>query len=107
MNGFELGSGSLRIYDKDIQKKVFNIIGLSDAEIENKFGFFIDAFKYGTPPHGGIALGIDRLAMLLTNSESIRDVIAFPKNQSAADPMTEAPTEASEKQLNDLNIKIK
>jgi aspartyl-tRNA synthetase len=107
MNGFELGSGSLRIYDKDIQKKVFNIIGLSDAEIENKFGFFIDAFKYGTPPHGGIALGIDRLAMLLTNSESIRDVIAFPKNQSAADPMTDAPTEASEKQLNDLNIKIK
>jgi aspartyl-tRNA synthetase len=107
MNGFELGSGSLRIYDKDIQKKVFNIIGLSDAEIDNKFGFFIDAFKYGTPPHGGIALGIDRLAMLLTNSESIRDVIAFPKNQSAADPMTEAPTEASEKQLSDLNIKIK
>jgi aspartyl-tRNA synthetase len=107
MNGFELGSGSLRIYDKDVQKKVFNIIGLSDAEIENKFGFFIDAFKYGTPPHGGIALGIDRLAMLLTNSESIRDVIAFPKNQSAADPMTDAPTEASEKQLNDLNIKIK
>jgi aspartyl-tRNA synthetase len=107
MNGFELGSGSLRIYDKDMQKKVFNVIGLSDQEIENKFGFFIDAFKYGTPPHGGIALGIDRLAMLLTNSESIRDVIAFPKNQSAIDPMTEAPTEASEKQLNDLNIKIK
>ena len=107
MNGFELGSGSLRIYDKDVQRKVFNIIGLTDEEINTKFGFFIDAFKYGTPPHGGIALGIDRLAMLLTNSESIRDVIAFPKNQSAIDPMTEAPTEVSDKQLNELNLKTK
>jgi aspartyl-tRNA synthetase len=106
MNGYELGSGSLRIYDQDIQRKVFEIIGLTDDDIENKFGFFINAFKYGTPPHGGMAFGLDRIAMILTNSESIRDVIAFPKNASAACPMTGAPSSVSERQLKELSIKL-
>lgn len=106
MNGYELGSGSLRIYDQEIQRKVFSIIGLSDQEIETKFGFFINAFKYGTPPHGGVAFGVDRIAMILTNSESIRDVIAFPKNQSATCTMTDAPTPVSEQQLRDLSISV-
>lgn len=106
LNGYELGSGSLRIYDQETQRKVFEIIGLSEEEINTKFGFFIDAFKYGTPPHGGIALGLDRLAMLLTESTSIRDVIAFPKNATASCPMTGAPSVVSDKQLKELSIKI-
>ncbi|HHU60168.1 TPA: aspartate--tRNA ligase [bacterium] len=106
MNGYELGSGSLRIYNEAMQKKVFEIIGLSDEEIENQFGFFINAFKYGTPPHGGVAFGLDRIALILTESETIRDVIAFPKNASAVCPMSEAPSLASAKQLKELHIKI-
>lgn len=106
LNGYELGSGSLRIYDQEIQRKVFDIIGLSKEEIDNKFGFFINAFKYGTPPHGGVAFGIDRIAMILCGCESIRDVIAFPKNASAVCPMTEAPTEVSQQQLDELSINI-
>ena len=106
LNGYELGSGSLRIYDQEMQRQVFKIIGLSEEEIENRFGFFINAFKYGTPPHGGIALGLDRIAMILTNSDSIRDVIAFPKNASASDPMTNAPSPANPKQLEELHLKI-
>ncbi len=106
MNGYELGSGSLRIYNEEMQKKVFKIIGLSDEEIENKFGFFINAFKYGTPPHGGVAFGLDRIALILTGSETIRDVIAFPKNASAVCPMSEAPSFASKKQLEELHLKI-
>lgn len=106
LNGYELGSGSLRIYDQDIQKKVFEIIGYSDEDIQRRFGWFVNAFKYGTPPHGGIGLGLDRIAMILTNSDSIRDVIAFPKNVQGSDPMSEGPTTVTDKQLSDLGIII-
>ena len=106
LNGYELGGGSLRIYDCDMQEKMFEILSLSKEEISNRFGFFIDALKYGTPPHGGLALGLDRVAMILTNSESLRDVIAFPKNANAKCPMSDAPTEVDQKQLDELHIKI-
>lgn len=106
LNGYELGGGSLRIYDCDMQEKMFEILSLSKEEIANRFGFFIDALKYGTPPHGGLALGLDRVAMILTNSESLRDVIAFPKNANAKCPMSDAPTEVDQKQLDELHIKI-
>ena len=106
LNGYELGGGSLRIYDCDMQEKMFEILSLSKEEISNRFGFFIDALKYGTPPHGGLALGLDRVAMILTNSESLRDVIAFPKNANAKCPMSDAPTEVDQNQLDELHIKI-
>ena len=106
LNGYELGGGSLRIYDCDMQEKMFEILSLSKEEISNRFGFFIDALKYGTPPHGGLALGLDRVAMILTNSDSLRDVIAFPKNANAKCPMSDAPTEVDQKQLDEVHIKI-
>jgi len=106
LNGFEVAGGSLRIYDQKVQEKMFEIIGFTQEQIRERFGFFVDAFKYGTPPHGGIAFGLDRFAMVLTASDSIRDVIAFPKNASARCPLTEAPAKVDQKQLDELHIAI-
>ncbi|NEP04314.1 MAG: aspartate--tRNA ligase [Okeania sp. SIO2G4] len=103
-NGYEIGGGSLRIYQRDVQEKVFEAIGLSDEEADSKFGFLLEAFEYGTPPHGGIAYGLDRLVMLLAGEESIRDVIAFPKTQQAKCLLTNAPSEVDKKQLKELHV---
>jgi aspartyl-tRNA synthetase len=92
LNGNEIGGGSIRIHDRKMQARVFETIGLSKEEAENKFGFLLEAFNYGPPPHGGIALGLDRLCALLAGAESIREVIAFPKTASGGDPLTGAPT---------------
>ena len=107
LNGYELLSGSIRIHDGIMQKKVFEAIGLTDEEAKMKFGFFLDAFKYGAPPHGGVGIGLERLIMILADTENIRDVVAFPKTASASCLMTEAPNIVDEKQLNELGIKIK
>ncbi|XZN98303.1 MAG: aspartate--tRNA ligase [Microcoleus sp.] len=105
LNGTEIGGGSLRIYQREVQEKVFEAIGLSTEEAYNKFGFLLDAFEYGTPPHGGIAYGLDRLVMLLAGEESIRDVMAFPKTQQAGCLLTNAPSSVDEKQLKELQVR--
>ena len=106
INGQESGGGSIRIHSRDIQKKMFNILGFTDEDIQAKFGFFVDAFNYGAPPHGGLAFGLDRLTMLLTKDDSIRDVIAFPKVQTASCLMSDAPSPVDDKQLKELSIKV-
>lgn len=107
INGQEAGGGSIRIHSRDIQKKMFNILGFTDEDIQRKFGFFVDAFNYGAPPHGGLAFGLDRLVMLLCKDDSIRDVIAFPKVQTATCLMSDAPSAVDQKQLDELYISVK
>lgn len=106
LNGFELGGGSLRIYERDIQERMFKALGFTEEEAEEQFGFLLEAFEYGTPPHGGIALGLDRIVMLLAGRSSLRDTIAFPKTQSASDLLTDAPDEVSDKQLEELHLQL-
>jgi len=107
LNGSEIASGSIRIFQKELQREIFKIIGLDEKEAENRFGFLLKAFDFGPPPHGGIALGIDRVIAILLRLSSIREVIAFPKNQKAVDPMTQAPSPVDERQLKELGIKIR
>jgi aspartyl-tRNA synthetase len=106
LNGWELGSGSIRIHEPEMQRRVFNQLGISDEEADKRFGFFLQPFKYGAPPHGGFAFGIDRLAAILAGEENIREVIAFPKTQSGSDPMTNAPTPVDPSHLADLGLRL-
>jgi aspartyl-tRNA synthetase len=105
VDGWELGGGSIRIHDPEVQRRVFEIIGLDAEEAQRRFGFLLDALRYGAPPHGGIAFGIDRIIALLAGRDSIRDVMAFPKTASGADPLTGAPAPVDERQLRELHVR--
>jgi aspartyl-tRNA synthetase len=106
LNGSEIGGGSIRIHDRKLQDRMFRALGLGEDEIREKFGFLLEAFRYGVPPHGGLAYGLDRLVTILLGEESIREVIAFPKNQAAEDPVSGAPGEATAEQLAELGLKL-
>ena len=99
LNGWELGSGSIRIHEPELQQRVFNLLGIGPEEAQRRFGFFLTPFRYGAPPHGGFAFGVDRLVAILAGEENIREVIAFPKTQSGTDPMTNAPTPVDDRHL--------
>jgi aspartyl-tRNA synthetase len=104
LNGYELGGGSIRIHEKDLQAKMFSVLGVNGEEQAHKFGHLLDAFRFGAPPHGGLALGLDRVAMLVSGEDSIREVIAFPKNNKGADLMTDSPTTIDFKTLREIYI---
>ena len=106
LNGYEIAGSSVRIHNPEIQQRVFSAMGISAEEAQEKFGFLLEAFQYGAPPHGGIAVGWDRVVWLLSETEAMRDVFAFPKNQKGVDVMTGAPVEVSDKQLKDLSVKV-
>lgn len=106
LNGYEIGGGSMRIHNRDIQEDMFSALGFTKEEAQDQFGFLLDAMEYGFPPHGGIAFGLDRLVMILANEENIREVIAFPKNGKAMDPLTNAPSNVSTDQLDELKISL-
>jgi aspartyl-tRNA synthetase len=106
LNGWELGSGSVRIHRREIQQRIFSVLGIGEEEAQRKFGFLLDAFRYGAPPHAGFAFGIDRLTALLVGEENIREVVAFPKTQSGADPLTGAPGPVADAQLAELGLRL-
>jgi aspartyl-tRNA synthetase len=107
LNGTELGSGSIRIHRQDVQSAIFHAMGMGEEQARARFGFFLEALTYGTPPHGGIALGLDRIVMILAGADSLREVIPFPKTAKAVDLMVDAPTPVSDEQLQDLGIAVK
>jgi aspartyl-tRNA synthetase len=107
LNGVEIGGGSIRIHQEELQRRIFHLLGIDENKVEERFGFLLEAFRYGAPPHGGIALGIDRLLQVMLGCPSIRDVIAFPKTQSATCLMSEAPFEVDPQQLKELNIEVR
>jgi len=107
INGSEVGGGSIRIHRPEVQEHVFRVLGIGEAEARDKFGFLLDALRYGAPPHGGLAFGLDRLVMLMAGAPSIREVMAFPKTQTAACPLTHAPAPVDPKQLRELGLRLK